>query len=41
MYNQVVESIIENKLIVIARGVEKEKVIPLTQAMYDGGIRLL
>lgn len=41
MYNKVVESIIENKLIVIARNVEREKIIPLTQAMYDGGIRLL
>lgn len=41
MYNKVVESIIDNKLIVIARNVEKEKILPLTQAMYDGGIRLL
>ncbi len=41
MYNQVLESIVENKFIVIVRGVEKEKLLPLTQAMYDGGIRLL
>lgn len=41
MYSKVVESIIENKLIVIVRNVEKEKILPLAQAMYDGGIRLL
>lgn len=29
------------KLIAIVRGVEREKLIPLAQALYDGGIRLL
>ena len=41
MYSQVCETIEEEKIIVIVRNVEKEKLIPLTQAMYDGGIRLL
>lgn len=31
----------ERKLIAIVRGVAKEKLIPLAQALYDGGIRLL
>ena len=31
----------KEKLIVIVRGIEKDKLIPLAQAMYDGGIRLL
>ncbi len=38
---EIVKSIIENKIVVIVRGVEKEKLIPLAQAMYDGGIRLI
>ena len=29
------------KLIVIVRGVEKQNLIPLTTALYDGGIRLM
>lgn len=29
------------KLIAIVRGVEREKLVPLAQALYDGGIRLL
>ena len=37
----VIESIEKNKIIVIVRGVEKEKLIPLAEAMYEGGIRLL
>lgn len=36
-----IESILENKIIVIVRGVAKEKLMPLVQAMYDGGIRLV
>ena len=31
----------EEKLIVIVRGAEKEKLIPLAEAMYEGGVRLL
>ena len=41
MYQQTMNAIEEEKIIVIVRNVEKEKLIPLTQAMYDGGIRLL
>ena len=41
MKNQVIKTIEENKIIVIVRGVSKEKLIPLAEAMYEGGIRLL
>lgn len=37
----IINQIIENKLVVIVRNVEKEKLIPLAEAMYKGGIRLL
>ncbi len=33
MYSQICETIEEEKIIVIVRNVEKEKLIPLTQAM--------
>ena len=39
--NSKIEFIEKNKIIVIVRGVEKDKLIPLVQAMYDGGIRLV
>lgn len=39
--DQIIDDILREKLIVIVRGVEREKLIPLVQAMYDGGIRLL
>lgn len=35
------QTILDNKVIVIVRGVAKEELIPLVQAMYDGGIRLV
>lgn len=41
MREQVINSVKNEKLIVIVRGVEKEKLVPLAEAMYDGGIRLL
>lgn len=41
MKNKVIESILENKIVVIVRGVAKERLIPLAEAMYNGGIRLL
>lgn len=41
MTNKVIEAVEKNKIVVIVRGIEKEKLIPLAQAMYDGGIRLL
>ena len=41
MREKVIDVIKREKLIVIVRGVEKEKLIPLAEAMYEGGIRLL
>jgi 2-dehydro-3-deoxyphosphogluconate aldolase/(4S)-4-hydroxy-2-oxoglutarate aldolase len=41
MRNTVIDAISAEKLIVIVRGVAKEKLIPLAEAMYNGGIRLL
>ena len=41
MREQVINTVKEEKLIVIVRGVEKDKLIPLAEAMYNGGIRLL
>ena len=41
MREQVINSVSNEKIIVIVRGVEKEKLIPLAEAMYAGGIRLL
>ncbi len=41
MKSSVINSISENKIIVIVRGVEREKLIPMAEAMYEGGIRLL
>ena len=36
-----IKQIEENKIIVIVRGVAKEKLIPLAEAMYAGGIRIM
>lgn len=41
MKKDVIQSILHNKLIVIIRGVDEEKLCPLVQAMYDGGVRLV
>ena len=41
MCKDVIKKIEEEKLIVIVRGVESKKLIPLAEAMYKGGIRLL
>lgn len=41
MYNEIINSMLENKLIVIVRGVDKDKLIPLAEALYAGGIRLM
>ena len=41
MCEQIIEKIKEGKIIVIVRGVARENLIPLAEAMYDGGIRLL
>ncbi len=41
MRNQMIQTIKEEKLIVILRGIPKERLIPLAEAMYRGGVRLL
>lgn len=41
MKNNVIQRILDEKIIVIVRGVEKDKLLPLSEAMYKGGIRLL
>jgi 2-dehydro-3-deoxyphosphogluconate aldolase/(4S)-4-hydroxy-2-oxoglutarate aldolase len=41
MRNEVIKAVESEKLIVIVRGIEKEKLIPLAEAMYAGGVRLL
>lgn len=41
MRKEVIEAIEKEKIIVIVRGVKKEKLISLCNAMYEGGIRLL
>ena len=37
----VIESVNQNKLIAIIRGVDRNKLIPMAEALYKGGIRLL
>ena len=41
MREQVIKLIEKEKIVVIVRGVARENLIPLAQAMYEGGIRLL
>lgn len=41
MRQQVMELIEKEKLIVIVRGVEREKLLFLAEAMYEGGVRLM
>ena len=41
MREDVIKAIAREKLIVIVRGIEREKLIPLAEAMYEGGVRLL
>lgn len=41
MKNRVIEKILEEKIIAIVRGIDSDKLIPMTEAMYEGGIRLL
>lgn len=38
---KVIRAIEENKIIVIVRGVAKDKLIDMAEAMYEGGIRLI
>ncbi len=39
--NEIINAIENEKIIVIVRGVEREKLLPLVNALYEGGIRLL
>lgn len=41
MKNQVINRILEEKIVVIVRGIANDKIIPLAEAMYEGGIRAL
>ena len=41
LYNDIIKSVEENKIIAIVRGVGKEDLLPLAEALYAGGIRLL
>ncbi|MBQ9116952.1 MAG: 2-dehydro-3-deoxyphosphogluconate aldolase, partial [Clostridia bacterium] len=41
MREKIIDTILKEKIIVIVRGVSSEKLIPLAEAMYAGGIRLL
>ena len=41
MRDTTIEAVSAEKLIVIVRGIEKDKLIPLAEAMYAGGVRLL
>lgn len=41
MRENVIERVQTERIIVIVRGVQSDKLIPLAEAMYDGGIRLL
>lgn len=41
MREQIINAIREKKIIVIARGIKKKMLIPLAEALYEGGIRLL
>lgn len=41
MKNKTLELITREKLIVIVRGIESEKLIPLAEALYKGGVRVM
>ena len=41
MKQQVLNAVKENKIIVIVRGVERDDLLPLATALFEGGIRLL
>ncbi len=41
MREQTIAKIKEEKIIIIVRGVDREKLIPMAEAMYEGGIRLM
>lgn len=41
MRDEIISTIEQNRLIVIVRGVARDKLIDLAEAMYNGGVRLL
>ena len=41
MREQVIQAVLEHKVISIVRGMETEKILPVAHALYDGGIRLI
>ena len=41
MRELIIKATEEEKIITIIRGVEREKLLPLAEALYDGGIRML
>lgn len=41
MREKIIEEIKKEKLVVIVRGVESKKLLPLAEAMYSGGVRFL
>lgn len=41
MNEELIKTVEKEKIIVIVRGVEKKKLIPLAEAMYKGGIRFI
>ena len=41
MRDSIIKTIENEKIVVIVRGVKREKLIPLAEAMYNGGIRLM
>lgn len=41
MREKIIKSVEENKIVAIVRGVKREDLLPLAEALYDGGIRLM
>lgn len=41
MKKRIIDAVLKHKIIAILRGVPKDKIIPLADALYDGGIRLI
>lgn len=41
MREKIINAVLENKIIVIVRNLQKDKLIPFAEAAYEGGIRLL